>query len=527
MKKNSIFKQAAFLAAAGILVRIIGLLYRSPLTKLIGSQGMGYYSTAYNVYALILLVSSYSIPTAISKLLSEKLAVNQYNNVKKILLCSFIYIVAVGGGAAIIAFVIAPYIVPDKAVSALRILCPTIFLSGLLGIFRGYFQAFKTTAFTGISQIIEQVFNACVSIGAAYLFIQPYLNNQSLVASHGATGSALGTGAGVLISLCYMLFMFKRTKQSYLNPPNIEAANPHTDSFKDIFKMISNIVTPIILATCVYNLISTIDMYMFYLVCGDGAKSISAFGAYGGEYIILQNVPVALASAMSTASIPNISSAWLFKDTAEVKKQIAQGTKVIMLILIPSAVGLSILAVQIIQAIFPQKETVVLASTLLTFGSPAIVFYGLSTYTNGLLQALGYSSIPLKNAIYALIIHCFITLFLLLATNLNIYSLLIGNCLYGLQLCFANQRALKHITTYYQEKLHTFIYPLISSAIMAFTVALCYYGLIKVIDRLIITLFIAIVIGVIIYFGTLLFLYKDNVEELSQIPYLQKIIKHK
>ena len=108
MKKNSIFKQAAFLAAAGILVRIIGLLYRSPLTKLIGSQGMGYYSTAYNVYALILLVSSYSIPTAISKLLSEKLAVNQYNNVKKILLCSFIYIVAVGGGAAIIAFVIAP-----------------------------------------------------------------------------------------------------------------------------------------------------------------------------------------------------------------------------------------------------------------------------------------------------------------------------------------------------------------------------------------------------------------------------------
>ena len=124
MKKNSIFKQAAFLAAAGILVRIIGLLYRSPLTKLIGSQGMGYYSTAYNVYALILLVSSYSIPTAISKLLSEKLAVNQYNNVKKILLCSFIYIVAVGGGAAIIAFVIAPYIVPDKQFQLCELIVP-------------------------------------------------------------------------------------------------------------------------------------------------------------------------------------------------------------------------------------------------------------------------------------------------------------------------------------------------------------------------------------------------------------------
>ena len=124
---------------------------------------------------------------------------------------------------------------------------------------------------------------------------------------------------------------------------------------------------------------------------------------------------------------------------------------------------MSILAVPIIQAIFPQKETVVLASTLLTFGSPAIVFYGLSTYTNGLFASFRIFIYSFKKMlIYALIIHCFITLFLLLATNLNIYSLLIGNCLYGLQLCFANQRALKHITTYYQEKLQHLHLPLIS-----------------------------------------------------------------
>ena len=143
MKKNSLLNRLLFLAAAGILVRIIGLLYRSPLTKLIGSQGMGYYSTAYNVYALILLVSSYSIPTAISKLLSAKLAVNQYNNVKKILLCSFIYIVAVGGGAAIIAFVIAPYIVPDKAVSALKFFVQRSFFLDYWGFLGVIFKPLK------------------------------------------------------------------------------------------------------------------------------------------------------------------------------------------------------------------------------------------------------------------------------------------------------------------------------------------------------------------------------------------------
>ena len=120
--------------------------------------------------------------------------------------------------------------------------------------------------------------------------------------------------------------------------------------------MISNIVTPIILATCVYNLISTIDMYMFYLVCGDGAKSISAFGAYGGEYIILQNVPVALASAMSTASIPAISSSWSLKNYRETREHIRSGIRVTMMLLIPAAVGMSVLAYPIIGILFLKKR---------------------------------------------------------------------------------------------------------------------------------------------------------------------------
>ena len=152
-RTRSIVKQASILAIAGILVRIIGLLYRSPLTKLITTEGIGYYSSAYEIYALILLISSYSIPTAISKLLSEKLVLNQYNNVQKILRCAFIYIIAISGGAAIITFFIAPLgIVPTNSVPALRVLCPTILLSGLLGVFRGYFQAHQNIFSLGLSR---------------------------------------------------------------------------------------------------------------------------------------------------------------------------------------------------------------------------------------------------------------------------------------------------------------------------------------------------------------------------------------
>ena len=137
-----------------------------------------------------------------------------YKNVKRILKCVFIYVCAIAGSAAILLFILAPFIVDVNAVPALRVLCPTIFLSGLLGVFRGYFQAHKTTIYTSVSQIIEQIFNAVVALLAAYIFIQPYLGvDATKVGSYGAAGSALGTGAGVLVGLIYMIFMYLKKRK--------------------------------------------------------------------------------------------------------------------------------------------------------------------------------------------------------------------------------------------------------------------------------------------------------------------------
>jgi Uncharacterized membrane protein, putative virulence factor len=521
-RSRSIVKQASLLAIAGILVRIIGVLYRSPLKSLITSEGIGYYSTAYNIYALILLISSYSIPTAISKLLSEKLVLNQYNNARKILQCAFIYICAIGGGAAIVTFFLAPYIVNENAVMALRILCPTIFLSGLLGVFRGYFQAYQTTFYTSISQVIEQIFNAIISVAAAYLFIQPYLSiGGTTLASHGAAGSALGTGAGVLIGLIYMAFMYMR-KRNHLIIEN--EPDRHVDSSKEIFRMILQIVTPIIFATCIYNLVSTIDMYIYYFAAGESVQTFTLYGVYSGEYIVLQNVPVALASAMSTASIPAISSSWSIKDYRQTKEQIRSGIRVTMMILIPSAVGISVLAFPIIGMIFPQEETIKISTMLLTIGSPGIIFFGLSTLTNGILQALGEVNAPLKNAAVALVCHCILTILLLWLTPLGLYSLVIANCLYGLQVCIMNQKVLRRKIRYKQEVRRTYILPLLASLIMGAIVWCCYYGLFALTKKVFIPLIFSIGIGIIIYFVIILYMYAEHPQDLQAIPYLNKIV---
>ena len=171
-KKDSFVLQAGILAAAGIIVKVIGLLYRSPLTSIIGLEGNGYYSSAINIYTIILLVSSYSIPSAISKVIAQRLAYKEYRNAQRVFQCAMIYVVVVGGIASVLTFICAPYMVKvDNAVPVLRVFAPTIFFSGVLGVLRGYFQAHGSMVHTSISQILEQILNAAVSIFAAYMLI--------------------------------------------------------------------------------------------------------------------------------------------------------------------------------------------------------------------------------------------------------------------------------------------------------------------------------------------------------------------
>ena len=174
--------QGMILAAASIVCRVIGLLYRSPLFGIIGDEGMGYYSYAYNIYNIILLIASFSIPLAVSKSISARLAKREYINAQRIFYGALVYAVVVGGIASLIAYFGAPTFVGHQkgAALALQVISPTIFFSGILGVLRGYFQGHNTMVPTSISQIIEQILNAIFSILMAYVLILPYLPSNTI-----------------------------------------------------------------------------------------------------------------------------------------------------------------------------------------------------------------------------------------------------------------------------------------------------------------------------------------------------------
>ena len=205
--------QGSILALAGILVRIIGMLYRMPLNDIIGKQGNGYYTSAFNVYNILLILSSYSMPVAVSKMISARIARGEYRNCSRILKAALIYATVIGGVAAVVlwfgADLFAELIKTPFSRYALKTLAPTIWIMAYLGVLRGYFQGTGTMVPTAVSQILEQIINAIVSVVAAGILFDVGVSINAAQGARdysyalGAAGGTIGTGAGALTALIY------------------------------------------------------------------------------------------------------------------------------------------------------------------------------------------------------------------------------------------------------------------------------------------------------------------------------------
>ncbi len=478
-RNNNFLIQGTILGAASIIVRLIGLLYRVPLTSIIGDMGNGYYSSAYNIYAMILLISSFSIPLAVSRILSARLARHEYRNARRIFIGSMMYAVLVGGIGALAAFLLAPYIIPanmSRGAMALRVLSPTIFFSAVLGVFRGYFQGHNTMVPTSVSQIYEQIVNAVGSVAAAYFFTRAIVGDEWLVAQRGAAGGAVGTGLGVLTALIYCMICYFRHRGRTARQYRAEDRTEHLESYGSIIRLIFLTVTPVIFSSFIFNVNSTVDQYLYSFVMGArgfSEKAITAwYGVYGTKYQVIIGVPVALAAAISTAVVPGIVVAVETKKKKEIVEKIDMTILYTMLISIPCAIGMGVLAKPLLALLFGSE--IDLAAELLSWGAISIIFTSLSTVTNSILQGIGRLYAPVKNAAVSLLVHCAFVLLVLSVTDWNLHGLVAGTFVFGIVMCYLNARSLKHEIEYHQNLKKTMILPLLASLIMGVVTFLSY-----------------------------------------------------
>ncbi|MBD5535721.1 MAG: polysaccharide biosynthesis protein [Lachnospiraceae bacterium] len=573
-RKDGFIIQAGILAAAGIICRIIGLLYRSPLAAVIGDEGNGYYQTAFNVYTIILLISSYSIPSAISKVIAQKLSVRDYVNAHRIFLCAMFYVLVVGGIASLVLFFGAGLFAKGPAVAVLRVFAPTVFLYGILGVLRGYFQAHRSMVQTSVSQILEQILNAVVSIGAAYLLItfmlsgtQKYVLNddysvsfgdeivqevaEAVVneedgsrtyvlsaaqqewntahATYGAVGSAMGTGSGVVAALLFMWAVYGLNKKTIHR--RIARDRHEPEDYGSILRLVSSVVVPFILSTAIYNLSTflnqTIYTWICYLAKGMGdAETSTNYGIFSAKAVVISNIPIALASAMSSAILPNIASRVGQGDMDGAREKTAQAIKTTMLIAIPAAVGIGVLARPITWLLFPQKASVDLAARLLTALSASVVFYSLSTLTNSVLQGIGRVKTPVRNAAVALGIQTAVLVPMLLFTDMDLYALVIAMLVYSGTMCILNQLSIRKYMDYEQETFRTFTTPFVAAAFMGAAAYGTYRGIGWLLkcgeypSRLqnMLELFPAVIVGGIVYFVLEIVLKGISEAELRALP---------
>lgn len=524
-KKNNFVLQAGILAASGMIVKVISLIYRSPLLSIIGLEGNGYYSTAINIYTIILLISSYSIPSAISKVIAQKLAFKEYRNAQRVFQCALLYVLVVGGIAAIITFVAAPVFMSKSAnsVVALRVLAPTIFFSGFLGVFRGYFQAHGSMMHTSLSQILEQIMNAGISILAAYLLIGMVANeSETTQAIYGSAGSALGTGAGVVTALAFMFGMYMLNRKMINRRAEYDRRSKE-DSYGEIFKMIFTIVTPFILSTFIYNCSTVVNMNIYYdlLIDYKNIDSVTAhidYGIFATQAISVVNIPIAIASAMSSATIPGVSTSFVRKEYKKTREQVSKAIRMTMLIAIPASMGLLLLAEPIMYFIFPQKDSLDRASGLLAALAITVILYCLSTLTNAVLQGIGKVNTPVIHSAIALVVQAVGLVLLLWFTDLNLYALACANIIYSLVMCILNQISVRKHLKYRQELVRTFIIPFIASLVMGAAAYGVYHGLYMLLPVSRVALLVAIGIGALIYFAMILLMGGITEKELKTFP---------
>lgn len=530
-RKSNFIIQGSILAMAGILVRFIGLIYRVPLNNILGNSGISAYSTAYDVYSLFLLISSQSLPLAVSKIVSARVAKkemkNAYHAFCGAMVIAIIIGIVVGSGVYLGADALAKIWKFPSASLAIKVLAPTLFIMCILGVFRGFFQGLGTMVPTAISQILEQIVNAVVSIAAA-MYLYKVGEKVGKETAYSAAGGTLGTAMGALTALLFMFFVYC-IYQTVLRRNLARDRHSRKEPFTELSKILAVTIFPVLLSTTIYNFSNIIDSgiygnVMWYVFGQKEADYSGYWGIYSNKYRLLTTAPIAIASAFSSAVIPSLISSMVAGRKKELQNKVDSTIRLNMIIAIPCGMGLSVMAEPIIKVLFPSPDLFQECVTLMRLAFFSVVVFSLSTITNSILQGIDKMRVPVIHASISLGLHIIIILVLLIVFKLNVYGVAIADILFGLIVCILNAMAIKKYLNYRQEFLKTFVLPTVAALIMGVGTYGFYELLFLLTTSTTFSLILAIIFAMFIY-AIMLFLFNVvSEEELRMIPKGYKLV---
>lgn len=463
MKKQSTTKGFAILSAATMIVKVLSLVYMPFLIRIIDEDGWGIYASAYKIYVFAYVITNAGIPIAISKSVSEFMALERYKDAVKSFRIARLLMLIVGFVVAMLMFVLAkPLAVATSSESstlAIKALAPTIFLTSIVSTYRGYFQGRGNMVPTAISQVIEQSLNTIFTL----LFAAMLLKYGVEAACAGGT---IGTAVGSLGAMLYLIVVYEKNKKIIV-PKGYKKVKHPTYSNKKILKKILYYGAPIVICIGLQNAGELVDLAIvkgrLLHAVGFTQKIVDMkFGVFT-KYRQLLGVPIALVSALSASALPSLSGAFAVKNKESLENKINYTFRLCLIVAIPSAVGLSVLSHPIFKMIFSRYEE---GWRLMLIGSIVLVLTAVVQIQITILQSINKLYISTFFMVLGLIGKIIANYVLVGIPKLNILGAVFGN-----MICFFIPLMLNYIfiNKTLKIKLEMFnhsVKPIISSVLM-------------------------------------------------------------
>lgn len=441
MAKQGLYKGTVILALAGFITKLIGALYRIPLARLLGAEGIGLYQMAYPLYTMLLALSAAGMPVAVSILVADKLSRHDRFGANRVLKASFFIMALVG---AVFSFVVywgagfaANSILHEpRAYFAIVAIAPAVFLSSLSAVFRGYFQGFQEMRPTAISQIAEQLVRVATVLVLVY-----YLLPFGLEIA--AAGAAFGAVTGGFASLLLLVLIFKKVRKSGIIDYSTRVPG---EGILSIGRRLAGIALPLSLGGIVLPLMQVVDASIVPLRLQAAGYSPSQateqFGQLAGMATTLINLPAIITVALATSLVPAVYEAFVVQNSYLVKTRIRTALRATVLLMLPASVGLWALATPIGVLLYDLADV----GKPLRWLAPGILFFGLYQVCAGALQGLGKTYLPAVHLLVGVVVKSYLSYWLVTWPFLGINGAALATVI-GFVVAFVlNYKALKRLT---------------------------------------------------------------------------------
>ena len=514
--EKSWVKGAAILAAAGIFVRLIGILFRIPISNLVGSYGNGIFSNVFSIYSLLLMVSTVGFPVAVSKMISENVAIGDFRAVTNVFKVSLLTLFVLGGLSSLFLFFGAGWLIevtnwPPESIYAIQGIAFSPLIVAVCSVYRGYFQGFQNMLPTAISQVIEQVVRIVLGVFLCWYCVV-MLQNVSL----GVGGAYLGTTISSLAACLLLIvwhFYFTRKHRALL----LKTSRRVPLTRKKILKRLVLIAVPVTLASAMITFFSFADAMMYVdrlaLAGFDSYTATALMGdfSYADTFV---NIPLSISATFAAAMIPAISESFALKDQAGINERINTAIRLVVLVALPCCIGLSVLSDGIFTLIFPGSEH---GAAIMEVYAFATIFIMLSNTFQSILQSIDRFIIPLIALLGASVVRIGCSYVFMAVPALNIYGVVLSTMLTFIFLMVVNFLFIRRYTHVRLSYTGTLVKPFIASAIMGMSALGCYNFLLPRTGNTV-SVLAAIIVAAVIYFFLIIFFGILTEDELDLLP---------